>query len=73
MIVEITPIAVEPDDDEEHVGWVVKFYTDRIGARMLAAHIGTSILMEFPNKHPADVLKVVPSTVHDPDAEKIND
>lgn len=69
MLVEVTPIAVEPDDDEEHVGWVVKFYTDRIGARMLAAHIGTSIMMKFADRHPADVLKAVPCVVDDPDAK----
>ena len=69
MRIEITPIAVEPDDDVDVTGWIVKFYTDRLGARMLAAHIGTSIAMEFPDRHPAEVLRAIQATVTDPDGD----
>jgi len=67
MIIEVIPINIEPTDEEDAVTWTVKMYVERSGARWLGAHIGVPILLNFPNKHPADVLSLVDAEIVEPE------
>jgi len=69
MIIEVIPINVEPTDEEDAVTWTVKMYVERKGARWLGAHIGVPILLNFPGRHPVDVLRIVDAEVLEPDNE----
>ncbi len=67
MIIEVIPINVEPTDEEDAVTWTVKMYVERKGARWLGAHIGVPILLDFPQNHPTETLKVIRAEILDPD------
>lgn len=66
-VIELVTICVEPSDDTEVITWTVRMECDRIAARYFGAHIGVPVVLNFPDRHPADILKMVPAKFIDPD------